>query len=246
MKFLDPRAKLFWALAWMFSLFLITSSSGQMLGLFLTLLLIRINGLRLGQIISTVRYLLLLLPITFLVHLLLISRGWQLFSGEMSFTLVLLDQPLLFTLRVANLILLMAFVLKWIRDIEFLDAVYQLLRPLRRLGWRIDDFFQIIFIAVKFFPILREEYRRLDEGWKLLSEHPDGQLAERIQRVRKSLIPLMIFSFQRAETLADAISVRGYSSAVRRSVYQPLKFRLGDWCSCGVALGFLVSMIVWA
>lgn len=246
MKSLDPRAKLFWALAWMFSLFLIDRSLGQVAGLLLTLVLIRVNGLRLGPVIHTVRYLVLFLPITFLVHLLVISQGWQLFTGAMSPSLALLEQPLLFSLRVANLILLMAFVLKWIRDIEFLDGIYALLRPLERLGWRIDDFFQIIFIAVKFFPLLQEEYQRLDEGWKLLGEAPDKQMAERIRRVRKSLIPLMIFSFQRAETLADAITVRGYSATVRRSLYQPLKLRWWDWCSGGLALGFLASIILWA
>ena len=245
MKQLDPRAKLFWSFAWMISLFLIYSSQGQMLCLVLTLLLIRINGMRLSRVLHSVRYLLVFLPLTFLVHLLLTSRGWRLFTGELQFSLTLLEQPVLFTIRVTNLILLMAFVLKWIRDIEFLDAVYQLLRPLQRLGWRIDDFFQIIFIAVKFFPILREEYRRLDEGWKLLSDSPDGRLTERVRRVRKSLVPLMIFSFQRAETLADAISVRGYDAGVRRSAYQPLNFRLGDWLSCGLALSLLVSIIIW-
>jgi len=245
MKQLDPRAKLFWSFAWMISLFLIYSSVGQLLFLFLTLLLIRINGFSLGRIFYSVRYLLLFLPVTFLVHLLITNHGWQLFTGEMQLSPALLAQPVQFSIRMANLIILMAFVLKWVRDIEFLDAVYHLLKPLRRLGWRIDDFFQIIFIAVKFFPIVREEYRRLDEGWKVFDNRSDKRLAERVQRVRQSLIPLMIFSFQRAETLADAISVRGYHSGVRRSYYYPLKFRWGDWLSCMVALSFLISIIIW-
>ena len=242
---MDPRTKLCWSLAGMFSLFLIDHCLGQMFGLVLILLLIRIKGLYLGRVFFSVRYLLIFLPLTFLVHLLFISRGWQLFSGAMPFTVSILDQPIRFTLRMANLILLMAFVLQWIPDIEFLDGIYHLLRPLRRLGWWIDDFFQIIFIAVKFFPILRDEYRRLDEGWKLLSDRRDRRLAERVQRARKSLIPLMIFSFQRAETLADAIGVRGYATAEWRSVYQPLKFRPGDWFSCGLAMGLPILISVW-
>ena len=245
MKYLDPRAKLLWSFAWMISLFLIYSSREQLICLALTLLLIRINGIRLSSVFRSVRYLLMFLPITFLVHLLITSRGWQLFTGELQFSLALLEQPVLFSIRMVNLIILMAFVLKWVRDIEFLDAVYHLLKPLRRLDWAVDDFFQIVFIAIKFFPILQEEYRRLDEGWKVFADSPDKHLAERIQRVRKSLVPLMIFSFQRAETLADAISVRGYHNTVRRSYYQPLSFRTVDWLICGLALSLLVTVIIW-
>ena len=76
MKYLDPRAKLLWSFAWMISLFLIYSSREQLICLALTLLLIRINGIRLSSVFRSVRYLLMFLPITFLVHLLITSRGW--------------------------------------------------------------------------------------------------------------------------------------------------------------------------
>jgi len=157
----------------------------------------------------------------------------------------MLEQPLLFTIRVGNLILYMAFALKWIRDIEFLDAIYHILKPLRRLKWQVDDFFQIIFISVKFFPILREEYTRLDEGWKTFTTVQDRTLSDRIKRVRDSVIPLMIFSFQRAETLADAMTIRGYGSTSRRSYYGQLKFTYTDWRVTFITIVILISIIFW-
>ena len=241
----DPRAKLLSAFVWLIALFLVYHSIGQLIGLCLTLLVIRLNGVRIGTVVTSVRYLLLFLPLTFLVHLLIISGGWRLFTGEQTLSWSLFDQPLFFTVRMANLIIFMGFMLRWIRDIEFLDAVYHLLRPLRRLGLNADDFFQTIFIAVKFFPILREEYQHLDEAWKVFGGGHGDTLSRRIQRVRKSLIPLMIFSFQRAEVLADAISVRGYNADLPRSYYQSLRFQGRDWMYCGAALSILTLIIIW-
>jgi len=243
MNSLDPRAKLFWSFAWMIILFLVYRSIGQLLGAII--LMILISGISLKTIFHSIRYLLIFLPITFLVHLLISSQGWRWLSGAIVFDVSMLSQPTLFTLRLGNLILFMAFVIKWIKDIDFIDAVYHLLKPLRRFKWRVDDFFQIIFISVKFFPILKEEYARLDEGWKVFSPVAENRISERVQRVRKSLIPLMIFSFQRAETLADAISIRGYDSAHQRSYFKQLRFNISDWLICGVAICGLFAVITW-
>ena len=243
MNSLDPRVKLLWSIVWITIVFLVYNIAGQLGILAGIIALIRINRLSLRLVLRSIRYLLLFLPITFLVHFFISVGGWKIFTGSSIFDYHMLEQPLLFTIRVGNLILYMAFALKWTSDIEFLDAIYHILKPLRRFKWQVDDFFQIIFISVKFFPILREEYNRLNEGWKTFTTVKDTTLSDRINRVRDSVIPLMIFSFQRAETLADAMTIRGYGSTGRRSYYGQLKFTYTDWLVSLLAIVILISII---
>ncbi|MGC9363926.1 MAG: energy-coupling factor transporter transmembrane component T family protein [Fidelibacterota bacterium] len=242
---LDPRVKLLGALTGMVVLFFIGSSGGQLIFLVLLVLFGRLQKLRLGQILAALHYLWVFLILTFFIHFLFIGDGWQWLSGETRFHRALVEQPLLLSLRLANLILWMGLLLRWLPAMDFLDALYYLLKPLRRLGWRSDNLFQVVFIAVRFFPILRDEYRRLDEGWQIISGTPGKTLRARLRQARQSIIPLMIFSFQKAETLADAMTVRGYQTRTERSYYRMLQWRTGDWLSAALMLAGLFVVILW-
>lgn len=242
---LDPRVKLLGALTGMVVLFFIGSSGGQLIFLVLLVLFGRLQKLRLRQILSALRYLWIFLPLTFLIHFLFIDDGWQWLSGEIPFQWTLVEEPLMLSLRLTNLMLGMGLLLRWLPAMDFLDALYYLLKPLRCLGWRSDNLFQVVFIAVRFFPILRDEYRRLDEGWRIISGTPEKTLRARLRQARQSLIPLMIFSFQKAETLADAMAVRGYQTRTERSYYRMLHWRPGDWLGAALMLAGLFVVILW-
>jgi energy-coupling factor transport system permease protein len=122
----------------------------------------------------------------------------------------------------------MAFSLRWINAVELLDCFYVILKPLKRLKLPIDDLFQVIFLAVRFFPLVKEEYLRLDEGWKSFAKSSENSIKKKILNVRDRLIPLMIFSFRKAETIADSMVIRGYGSVDNRSYYSNLKFETKD------------------
>lgn len=242
---LDPRIKLLTLLVGLSSLFLISRLTGQLLFLGFVLLLMSLNSVRLRQLRPASRGLWIFLPLTFLVHFLITAQGWRLIGGDLSFSPALLEQPLLFSLRLSNLLLWMSFGLAWLPAIDFLDALYYLLQLLRRLGWQSANFFQTIFIAVKYFPILQEEYWRLDEGWRLISGTGEPRLKARLSRVRKSVIPLLIFSFQKAETLADAMAVRGYQTHRQRSYYGVLGWQARDWLGAVLTVAGLLIVVIW-
>jgi energy-coupling factor transport system permease protein len=243
MHSLDPRTKLILMAAGLVIIFLLPGVGGQLLCLGLIVIVILLNQIALLKIIRSVRYLLILLPITMLVHFLITAGGWQVIVGARNLNLIMFKQPLLFSLRLGNLIFLMAFGLQWIPTIELLDAVYHFLRPLQRWGGVVDNLFQTIFIAVKFFPILSDEYRQLRENWRIYLNDNGTTLAGRIHQVRDTLVPLMVLSFQRAETLADAMTIRGYGSQSPRSYYQSLRMMLRDWLAVLITI-FIVVIIV--
>lgn len=241
MNNLDPRVKLILITAGLAIIFLLAGVGGQLLYLGLIIAAILLNHLTLSKVIKSVRYLLILLPITLLVHFLITAKGWQVIVGSRDFNWTLFKPPLLFSLRLGNLIFLMAFGMQWISNIELLDAVYHLLKPLRRWGGVVDNLFQIIFIAVKFFPIFNDEYHQLQENWQIYLKGRSVSLTGRVRQVQETLIPLMVLSFQRAETLADAMTIRGYGSHSPRSYYQSLKMTQRDWL---VVLAAILSVAI--
>ena len=238
MKNFDPIAKLIWAVGGITVIFSTQSLLGQVCILTVIIILTKLIFTSLTRTFRAVRYLLLLLPITFLIHL--IREGIY----GVDWKMILL--PMKFTLRLGNLLLFMAFLINWIKSLEFLDCIYSVLKPFRHLHVPIDDLFQVIFIAVRFFPIMHEEYWRLDEGWKTFIKDPKESVRHRILNVRETLIPLMIFSFRRAETLADAMVVRGYGSCDKRTYYSHLKFKMEDafFALIGVVFSGLVIFYV--
>ncbi len=242
----DPRSKLVWTLAGIVAIFLTSTVSGQIAIPVVMVLMMRLSSLRLLQVLRKLRFLAVLLPFTFLVHVVfsttMVSAVLQ--RSLPSFTWSELWVPVAFTLRLGNLFVLMAFVVRWIPAVEFLDGIYLILKPLQRLKFPVDDFFQVIFIAVRFFPLLREEYRNLDEGWKTFVPTRPHSIRERLAQLRQRLIPLMIFSFRKAEILADAMTIRGYGSGGARTYYTQLKYGSADFRFA--AAGFILLLLtIW-
>ncbi len=192
------------------------------------------------------RILSVFLPLTFVIHILFgthllatLFRGAPRDSWN-----VLLLAPFGFTLRIGNFIMLMALATRWLRALAALDAIYHVLKPLRKTGLPVDDFFQIIFIAVRFTPLMREEYQRLDESWRIFVNARQTTLIERIDRLRAIIVPLMIISFRRAEVLAEAMTIRGYDPQTRRSYIGQLNWKPADWAMTVLGVGILVFTVV--
>lgn len=244
----DPRAKLIWAIGGVAIIFSTQSLLGQICILMVIIILTKLVLSSLIRTFKAVKYLLIFLPITFLIHLIFSTNVFStLFKEGVYYTdwkEILL--PVKFTLRLGNLLLFMAFLINWINSLELLDCIYSILKPFRSLHIPIDDLFQVIFIAIRFFPIMHEEYWRLDEGWKTFIKDPKESVRHRILNVRETLIPLMIFSFRKAETLADAMMVRGYGSCNKRTYYSHIKLKMMDafFALIGVVFSGLAILFV--
>jgi energy-coupling factor transport system permease protein len=246
MKNLDPRVKLLWLLVAVVGIFSIRAWIGQ-LGVTVALTILIIVTARMTKsTFKSLKILIVFLPLTFLIHILFgthlmatIFRGAPLDSWEL-----LILMPFGFTLRIGNFILLMVLVTRWLGALEVLDAFYHILKPLHKTGLPVDDFFQIIFIAVRFIPLMHEEYERLDESWRIFINGRQQTLVERIDRIRTIIVPLMIVSFRRAEVLAEAMTVRGYNPQVRRTYVGQLHWRPADWALTVVGLGVLILTVI--
>ena len=98
------------------------------------------------------------------------------------------------------------------------DAFATVIRPLRRLRIPVYDISLIVFMAIRFIPILYMEFQML-RGMRF-----DGGLFSRIRKLSALLIPVFIAALQRADELADAIEMRGYGRSPHRTAYSESRF----------------------
>jgi len=104
---------------------------------------------------------------------------------------------------------------------ELLGALERLGRPLSRLGVPVGDFCVSAFLAMRFFPILRQEAERLGLALRARGADPSaGGPRQRVRALVPLVVPLVRQVCRRAEALALAMEVRGYPSQGTRTSWK--------------------------
>lgn len=122
---------------------------------------------------------------------------------------------------------------------ELVDGLRALLRPLRRLGAPVDDAAMVLSIALRFIPVMSDEFDRVRsaQASRGAAFHTGG-LKARLEAYRTAFVPLFVGVFRRADALALAMDARCYGvPGVRRSMrMRPLAARDVAACAAGLAV----------
>lgn len=93
---------------------------------------------------------------------------------------------------------------------DLTQAVRALLWPLRRVGAPVGGLTVALIVAIRFFPILRDEAARI----RLAQQARGGELGKgvwrRVQGSMRRAVPLLVAAIRRSERLGEALAVRGY------------------------------------
>lgn len=123
---------------------------------------------------------------------------------------------------------------------EITTGLERLMQPLRRFNWPITEITLTLTLSLRFLPLVVEEIQNLVRSvrtrainWKKLGIRGAIQvwfmLADR----------LLANLFLRAEQIANAMQVRGFTSPNQHQVqWNPLRLRLGDWIALCVLILF--------
>ena len=126
------------------------------------------------------------------------------------------------------------------KPLDLTYAIESLLKPFGNIGHIIG---MILSIALRFIPTLQEEaYKIMKAQQSRGANFSSGSLVKRAKHLVSLLIPLFVISFNRAETLAIAMELRGYDPDGVRTRYHVL-----NWSKYDVlAAIFLIIYIVLA
>jgi len=232
---LDVRPKLFLVMLVMVLGFLTISSVFWSLVSLLLILLLIWSGMRRADLIFLARPIYFGVIFTLGFHLLFGSTEGEVLFSSSVITLHkdALYQGLFYSLRLIMFISSIALLTFTSSPSDLASVVPRILSPLRRIGVPINDIGLICLITLRFIPVLFEEYSHVHKAQAMRGARFKGSLITRIKGSIALLGPVFSSALVRADELALAVSVRGYSNRSRRSHYT----RTGFEASGIIAIG---------
>lgn len=227
---LDARAKML-PVTLVLVLSLLTDSAAFyviILGALISGLLL--SGVGAGTLSRNFRPILLLVVITMAYHLIFYQGptrvlvtifGWSIREGAVM-------NAVFYSLRLV-LFISMAFLITLTSSpSELAEALAKLFRPLRKIGIPVNDLALIVFIAIRFVPILFEEFTAIRNAQMIRGVNFSGSFVTRLKKTTYIMLPVFMAAISRADDLALAIEARGYRSNQTRTFYTHGRFGAGE------------------
>ncbi len=228
---LDPRTTII-SLFFLMSGLLVSFEPIVLLGFVLVILLALVfSRLPLALVFKNIRPFIWLFLLTVLVHLFW-TRGHVIARTPilgLAVTREGLHLGLVYSLRLALLIILAAMLTLSTSPIELTDALEKLLAPLKRLKAPTHEIVMMLTLSLRFIPTLLEEAQRLKNAQASRGASFDGNIVKRIKSIVPLVIPLFIAAFRRADDLAAAMDSRCYTGGDGRTSFKLLKFGIADY-----------------
>ena len=221
---LDPRTKIFFVIWYLVDVF-IAYNVIEFSILFLVLVAIVIlSKTTPAFLMSSVKAISILIVFTSLIHLvfnkkgevLLEVLGWKIYSGAFL-------GIVLITVRFILVVAIMVVFMATTSPTEITSAIEKSLGFLERIGVPISTFALVLSISLRFIPTILEQ---------------------KIKKFIPILIPLFIATLKRADELATAMEVRGYSTTGVRSKYKVLKYSKLDYLSYILILAITIFIMI--
>ncbi|NQE36381.1 energy-coupling factor transporter transmembrane component T family protein [Microcoleus asticus] len=130
---------------------------------------------------------------------------------------------------------------------EITSAIENLMQPLRRLNWPVTEIALTLTLSLRFIPLVLEEIQNLVRSvrtraidWKKLGFRRAAQVWLMIaERLLENLL-------LRAEQIASAMKVRGFTSPDRHRVeWHQLQLKIRDWIALGCLIVLWSARFVW-
>ncbi len=200
------------------------------------------SGVGVRTLVDNFKPILLLVVITSLYHLIFSGHGTHVLLklGGIQVTQGGVHLAAFYSLRLI-IFVSMAFLITLTNSpSELGDAVTKILKPLRRFRVPVYDLSLILFIAMRFIPILYDEFNTIRNAQIVRGVRFSGSILARMRKSTSIIIPVFVAAVQRADELALAIQARGYRSGAERTFYSLSTFGIPEWIfSLGSSAGIL-------
>jgi len=221
MHSLDPVSKMVWLLCLTFMIIVLIVPWVQVtmwvIILFMAIVLTRLSP---GYIWGFVRYVYLLGGLIFLMQALLVEGGEALFQwGPLTVHERGLSIGGAAGLRIVNLATssMIFLVSTSPRDLA-IAATEKLRLPIRAT--------QALFLALRFLPLLEDEYADLMDAHRVRGAGAGNGLRERINRLKRFTVPFLFSSLRRAQVTALAIDAKAFGAYPTKSFYHQVHYPL--------------------
>ncbi|MBR2933882.1 MAG: energy-coupling factor transporter transmembrane protein EcfT [Clostridia bacterium] len=245
---LDPRTKIVILIAYIVMIFLIKNFVGFVLAGAFLLATIIIAKVPIGSVIKSVKAILFIIIITFIINLFLHKEE----GAKVLFDVWLLNKitdksikyALFMALRLSFLVFGSSLLTLTTTPVSLTDGIESLLTPLKWIRFPVHELALIMSIALRFIPTLMEETDRIISAQKARgADFETGNFLKKAKALLPVLIPLVISAFRRAEELGDAMDARCYNGSKNRTKYKKLTFKFRDFISVFITAAVFTAVI---
>jgi energy-coupling factor transport system permease protein len=246
---LDARTKILLVVLVMISALLSVSLPFYVALIVILLTLLLSCGLGWRRIHGNLKPVVWFIVFTALFHLLFSGRGDPDILFKMWFVSVSRTAAMMAVVFSARILIfvLSTFILSLTTSpLSLSEAIVSLLKPLRWLRLPIYDLGMILFIALRFIPVLANELDTIQKAQFIRGVDFTGSIRTRIKRAAALVLPVFFSALRRADDLSVAIETRGYRSGQPRSSLHPLQFQSIDFMVLGFATTLAALYLIWS
>lgn len=243
---LDPRVKLSFVILYLIDIF-IASNLYEFLILFIILFMCAyLAKTQLSQLLSSLKSVIVLIIFTALIHLVFNKSGEIVLEyGRIVIYSGALRGILLIICRFSLVVMSMVVFMMTTSPNEITHAIEKSLGFLNKIGIPISTFALVLSISLRFIPTISEETNRIINAQVSRgSDFNEGSIAQKIKKFIPILIPLFIATLKRADELATAMEVRGYSINSKRTRYKKLHYTLKDYLSYVLIITITIVIVL--
>jgi energy-coupling factor transporter transmembrane protein EcfT len=217
---LDPRVKILSVVALSMLIFAATPAEILLISVFIVAVVVvaRMTPL---QALGALRPVAFFMAMIFLVHLFFTEGRLILSLAPLPVRITRdgLVRGIYVTWQFAGLVLSAAVLTMTTSPSDLVGGIERLLRPLSRVGIPSQDLAVMIAMALRFMPMLLEEYDRIRMAQMARgADFTTGSLALRTRAVAALAVPLLLSAFRRADELSVAMEARGYRRGPRTTL----------------------------
>ena len=103
-----------------------------------------------------------------------------------------------------------------------------------------------VALALRYIPDIQREYHdiALAQQARGVEMSKKARLTDRLRSVSKILIPLILSSMERIDTISNAMELRGFGKNSKRSWYSGRPFTRGDMAAMAVCVALMVLSLL--
>ena len=243
---LDPRLKLFFVILYLVDIFIAKTVQQFGIIIFVLLIIILLSKVTLNQLVYSLQSVIILIFFTSLIHLVYNESGYVIFSIY-SFSIYsgALKGIVLITCRFILVVSIMIVLMLTTSPTEITHAIEKSFGFLEKLGISVSTFALVLSISLRFIPTIFEETSRIINAQVSRgSNFNEGSFFEKVKKFIPILIPLFIATLKRADELANAMEVRGYSTSKKRSRYKVLRYGVIDYFSYILIIAITIFVVM--
>lgn len=250
----DPRARLLALISLFIGLIFSSRLWSLGVGLGIVLLIFALAKLPLKPAWRAIRRSIIFILLLALLQVFFYRAGetgtvvWTIFGFPIT-EAALLSASMLVTKFIVLILLINAIVMS-LSTSQITTALFYLLKPFEKIGFPVNDLTMVVQVTLRFLPIIAQTAEKTAKAqasrggdWEQKGFNPIRQA----KRVVPLIVPLIVGSLKRAETMALAMESRGFNAAEARSSYYELHFGAEDaiLLAAGILAGAFLAMPGW-